>query len=325
MKAVWYEKFGEAADVLVHGDMPDPAPAAGEVVVRVRASGVNPSDVKLRSGARPGSVMAYPRIIPHSDGAGEIVDVGAGVDKARIGERVWIWNGQWQRPFGTAADFVALPSTQAVALPDNVSFDDAACFGIPAMTAWAAVCGGGSVEGKTVLVTGGAGTVGRYACQMARLSGARVITTTSSEAKAKHSTADEWVNYSQGNVVAEVMEMTNGEGVDRIVDVDFGANQDANLALVKAAGSITAYASAADMAPTLQFYPFMFKNVTLHMLIVYLLDPAMRKAGEAQLTKWLEAGQLRHAAVLSGGLGDCVAAHDRVMAGEKLGTVVLSN
>ena len=324
MKAVWYEKFGEAADVLTYGDMPDPTPAAGEVVVRVHATGVNPSDAKLRSGARPGSVMAYPRIIPHSDGAGEIVAVGAGVDKARIGQRVWIWNGQWKRAFGTAAELVALPSEQAVAMPDQVRFEDAACFGIPAMTAWAAVFAGGPVEGKTVLVTGGAGTVGRYACQMARLGGARVITTVSSAEKAAHSTAEEWVNYRTSDVTDEVMEMTNGTGVDRIVDVDFGANQASSLALIKEAGGIAAYASAADMAPVLQFYPFMFKNVALHMLIVYCLDPAMRRRGEAQLTEWLANNALSHAAVPSGQLADAAAGHDKVMAAEKLGTVVLS-
>lgn len=324
MKAVWYEKFGEASDVLTYGDMPDPTPAAGEVVVRVRATGVNPSDAKLRSGARPGAVMAFPRIIPHSDGAGEIVGVGQGVDAARIGDRVWIWNGQWQRAFGTGAELIALPADQAVALPEQVRFEDAACFGIPAMTAWAAVFGSGPVDGKTVLVTGGAGTVGRYACQMARLGGARVITSVSSAEKAAHSTAKEWVNYRSGEVVAEVMDMTDGAGVDRIVDVDFGANQNASLALIKEAGGIAAYASAADMAPTLQFYPFMFKNVTLHMLIVYCLDPATRRRGEAQMTRWLESNALNHAAVPSGSLSDAAAAHDKVMAGEKLGTVVLS-
>ena len=249
--------------------------------------------------------------------------MGEGVDKARIGERVWIWNGQWRRAFGTCAEMIALPSEQAVAMPDSVAFADAACFGIPAMTAWAAVNSRVPVDGKTVLVTGGAGTVGRYACQMAQLSGARVIATASSETKARHSTADEWVNYKSGDVAAEVMDMTDGAGVDHIVDVDFGANQDASLALVKEAGSIAAYASAADMAPVLQFYPFMFKNVTLHMLIVYLLDTQTRRTGEAQLTKWLEDGALSHAAVLSGGLSDAAAAHDKVMAGEKLGSVVL--
>ena len=323
MQAVWYEGFGPAAEVLHLGDMADPVAGPGEVVVRLHASGVNPSDVKLRAGARPGAVMAYPRIVPQSDGAGVIEAVGAGVDAGRIGERVWVWNAAWQRPFGTAAQYVALAAEQAVRLPDGTSFAEGACFGIPAMTAWYAVMGDGPVAGQTVLVTGGAGTVGRYAVQMARASGARVITTVSSDAKARHSTAEEVVNYRATDVVGAVMEMTGGTGVDRIVDVDFGANQAANLALIKPGGVIAAYASAADMAPELAFYPFMFKDVRLHMLIVYQLGGAKRRAGETQLTQWLEAGRLRHAVVPGGGLADCAAAHDLVASGDKLGTVVL--
>jgi NADPH2:quinone reductase len=323
MKAVWYERFGPAAEVLQLGAMDDPVAGHGEVVVRLRASGVNPSDVKLRAGARVGAVMAYPLMVPHSDGAGEIVEVGAGVDRARIGERVWVWNAAWQRAFGTAAEFVALPSEQAVRLPDGIGFAQGACFGIPAMTAWYAVMGDGPVAGQTLLVTGGAGSVGRYAVQMARAAGARVIATVSSDAKARHSTAEDWVNYHDTDVVAAVQEMTGGAGVDRIIEVDFAANQATSLALLKPGGTIAAYASASEMAPQLAFYPFMFKNLRLHMLIVYQLAGAMRRAGEAQVTEWLEAGVLDHAVVPGGGLADCAAAHDLVAAGDKLGTVVL--
>jgi NADPH2:quinone reductase len=323
MKAVWYERFGPAAEVLVHGEMDAPVAGPGEVLVRLHASGVNPSDVKLRAGARPGAVMAYPRVIPHSDGAGVIEAVGAGVDPARVGERVWVWNAAWQRAFGTAAEYVALPAEQAVRLPDNTSFAEGACFGIPAMTAWYAVMGDGPVAGQTVLVTGGAGTVGRYAVQMARAAGARVIATVSSPEKGAHSTAEEWINYRETNVAEAVMEMTGGAGVDRIVEVDFGANQATDLALVKPGGVIASYASAAEMVPRLEFYPFMFKNVRLHMLIVYQLTGGLRREGERQLTAWLEAGMLSHAVVQGGGLSDCAAAHDLVASGDKLGTVVL--
>ncbi|MDH5797477.1 MAG: NADPH:quinone reductase [Paracoccaceae bacterium] len=324
MKALWYEGFGPADEVLKLGEMPTPEPGPGEVLVRVHATGVNPSDVKLRAGARAGAVMAFPRIIPHSDGAGVIEAVGGGVDPGRVGQRVWIWNGQWQRAFGTGAEYIAIPEEHAVNLPVTTTFSEGACFGIPAMTAWYAVYADGPVDGKTVLVTGGAGTVGRYACQMARLGGARVITTVSSDEKARHSTAEEWVNYKTTDVAEAVMEKTGGAGVDRIVEVDFGANQDAALALIKPGGTIAAYASAADMAPTLQFYPFMFKNITLRMLIVYMLDAETRRRGEAQLTKWLEDGALSHAVVDSGTLQDAAKAHDTVMAGTKLGSVVLT-
>ena len=323
MKAVWYERFGPADAVLQAGEMADPVAGPGEVLVRLHASGVNPSDVKLRAGARVGAVMAYPRIVPHSDGAGVIAAVGPGVDRARIGQRVWVWNAGWQRACGTAAEYVALPAEQAVLLPDRVGFAQGACFGIPAMTAWYGVMGDGPVAGQTILVTGGAGSVGRYAVQMARAAGARVIATVSSARKAAHSTAEQWVNYRDTDVVGAVMEITGGAGVDRIVDVDFAANQAASLALIKPGGTIAAYASASDMAPQLSFYPFMFKNVRLHMLIVYQLAGALRRAGERQVTDWLEAGVLSHAVVPGGGLADCAAAHDLVASGDKLGTVVL--
>lgn len=323
MKAVWYERFGPADEVLVTGEMPDPVPGPGEVLVRLKASGINPSDVKLRAGARPGAVMEYPRVVPHSDGAGVIEAVGAGVDRSRVGERVWVWNGQWQRAMGTAAELIALPAAQAVPLPAVTGFAEGACFGIPAMTAWMAVCGDGPVEGQTVLVTGGAGTVGRYACQMARLAGARVITTVSSREKAVHSTAEEWINYRETDVAGAVIELTGGEGVDRIVDVDFAANQAVSLAVIKPGGTIVSYASASDKVPPLEFYPFMFKNVKLHMLIVYHLVGQAHRRGETQLDAWLRDGALAHAVVPGGGLDDCAAAHEMVEAGRKLGTVVL--
>ena len=323
MKAVWYEGFGPADQVLTYGEMPTPDPAPGEALVRVHASGINPSDVKLRAGARPGATMAYPRIIPHSDGAGVIAAVGEGVEPTRVGQRVWLWNACWQRAFGTAAEYVALPAHQAVSLPEGTSFAEAACFGIPAMTAWYALYRDGPIEGKTVLVTGGAGTVGRYACQMATLGGARVITTVSSPEKAAHSGVAEWVNYRQQDVAEVVRDMTNGEGVDRIVEVDFAANQAASLALIKPGGTIATYASASQMTPELAFYPFMFLNVTLQMLIVYQLDQATHARGAAQLGDWLRAGALSHAVVPGGTLADTAAAHQLVEAGQKLGTVVV--
>jgi NADPH2:quinone reductase len=323
MKAIWYEGFGPADQVLTHGDMPTPDPAPDEVLVRVHASGINPSDVKLRAGARPGATMAYPRIVPHSDGAGVIEAVGEGVDPVRIGQRVWTWNACWQRAFGTAAEYVALPAHQAVPLPDGTSFAEGACLGIPAMTAWYALFRDGPIAGKTVLVTGGAGTVGRYACQMAALGGARVITTVSSPEKAAHSGAADWVNYREADVAETVREMTGGEGVDRIVEVDFAANQAASLTLIKPGGTIASYASASQMAPELAFYPFMFLNVTLQMLIVYQLDQATHARGEAQLADWLSAGKLSHAVVPAGQLADTAAAHAKVEDGQKLGTVVV--
>ena len=164
MSAITYSRFGPASDVLTLQDLPTPSPKPGEVLVRLATSGVNPSDVKARAGGRPGvTEPPFPMIIPHSDGAGVVEAVGDGVDQSRVGERVWIWNGQWRRAFGTAAEYIALPSAQAVVLPENTSFGQGAVLGIPGLTATHAVLGGGSVQGQTVLVSGGAGTVGRLA------------------------------------------------------------------------------------------------------------------------------------------------------------------
>ncbi len=325
MRAAWYEGFGDASDVLVVGDMDTPTPAEGEVLVRVHATGINPSDVKLRAGARPGAVMAYPRIVPHSDGAGVIEAVGGGVDKTRIGDRVWIWNASWQRAFGTAAEYVALPSAQAVKLPDTTTFQEGACFGIPAMTAWYALFGDKPLKDQRVLVTGGAGTVGRYACQMAMLGGAAdVLTTVSSAEKGRHSLAPAWIIYKENDVAEAVMQATSDAGIDRVVEVDFAANQTEVLKIINPGGTIASYASASEMVPSLEFYGFMFKDVTLRMLIVYQLDGPVRRQGEAALTSWLEDGALEHAVVDGGGLEDIAAAHDLVASGDKLGTVVLT-
>ncbi len=316
MKAVWYEGFGPAQDVLEAGEMTRPEPGPGEVLVRVRATGINPSDVKLRGGARPGAVMAYPKVIPHSDGAGEVEATGEGAE-AWLGKRVWISNAGWQRAHGTAAEYVALPQGLVAELPEGTGFEEGACLGIPALTAWYATRG--LREGQKVLVTGGAGAVGRYACQMARLCGAEVVTTVSSAEKGAHAGA-EWINYRTEDVAARVMEMTGG--VDRIVDVDFAANQRTALEVIRPGGTIAGYASASVMSPELDWYGFMFKNVRLHMLIVYQLSAEERAEGQTQLNAWLKAGQLSHAVVDGGGLSDMAAAHERVERGDKLGTVV---
>ena len=215
MRAALYEHTGPAAEVLQLVELPTPEPAAGEVRVRLHASGVNPSDVKSRAGLRT-KTLAFPRIVPHSDGAGVIDAVGAGVDPARIGERVWVWNAAWRRAFGTAAQFVALPAAQAVRLPDGIGFDAGACLGIPALTALHAMLVDGGVAGQRVLVAGGAGAVGHYAVQFARALGARqIIATVSSDAKAaiaREAGADAAVNYRAGRLVDEVMTLTGGAG-----------------------------------------------------------------------------------------------------------------
>jgi NADPH2:quinone reductase len=323
MKAVWYERNGPAREVLHYGDMPDPEPGPGEVRVRIHASGVNPSDWKTRSGSRP---MVAPRVIPHSDGAGVIERVGPGVDPSRVGERVWIWNGQWKRPFGTAATFIALPAVQAVRLPEGTSFEAGACLGIPALTAHRAVTVDGSVAGQSVLVSGGAGAVGHYAIQMAKILGAKqVIATVSSPEKAEHARAagaDEIVNYRTESVAERVKALTGGRGVDRIVEVDISGNAALLPEIVARDGLCVVYGANAPQA-TFAFGPMIMSGAAVRFFIVYELSPEARKAGVEDLTRWLEEGRLQHTIAATLPLERTAEAHEQVEQGRLIGNVVV--
>lgn len=323
MRAAIYEKTGAARDVISIVELKTPQAGDGEVRIQLHCSGVNPSDVKSRSGMR---VMAFPRVIPHSDGADVIDQVGEGVDRARLGERVWTWNAAWNRPCGTAAEYIVLPATQAVRLPDGVDMSTGACLGIPAMTALHAiqVCGG--VSGQRVLVPGGAGAVGHYAVQMARLLGARqVLTTVSSTEKAllaQQAGADAVINYRTDDVVARVMDATEGDGVDRIVEVDFAANIETSLKVLKPDSLVVTYGSgAADIkAP---FYQLALKNIVLKFFILYNLDVASRQSAIRLLTDMLEKGCLKHNITASFPLHETAAAHELVEQGRVAGNVVI--
>jgi NADPH:quinone reductase-like Zn-dependent oxidoreductase len=324
MRAVWYERNGPAAEVLTLGETPTPSPGPGEVLVRLATSGVNPSDWKTRSGrARP---IAWPRIIPHSDGAGTIEAVGEGVDRARLGERVWIWNGQWKRPFGTAAEYVALPAAQAVRLHDGTGFEEGACLGIPALTALHAVLTDGGVTGQRVLVTGGAGSVGHYAIQFARLLGAaQVLATVSGEAKAAHALAagaDAAVNYREEDVPARVLALTGGSGIDRVVEVDVTGNA-ALYPQIMAPFGLAAVYGANGAGAEIGFGPAILKGIGLRFFIVYELTPAQRATAVATFQAWLAAGLVRHAVAARLPLAACAAAHDQVEQGRHIGNVVL--
>jgi NADPH2:quinone reductase len=250
MKAAWYEKQGAARDVLVLGETRDPEPGAEEVRIRVAASGINPGDVKKRQDAF-GYGMPYPRIIPHSDGAGTIDRVGAGVSTTRVGERVWCYGAQSYRPFGTAAEYVVVPSMQAVALPDGVAFEQGACLGIPGITgitAHRAVHVAGPVSGRAVLVQGGAGSVGVCAVQLARRAGANVLATVRSdedEAIASRAGAHQVIRTGGVPTEAVVGQISTcaPEGVAHVVEVAFDANIQADVAVLAQDGSLAAYAT----------------------------------------------------------------------------------
>jgi NADPH:quinone reductase len=265
MKAAWYEKQGPPREVLVVGEMPDPIPAAGEVRIRVSASGINPGDTKKREDAF-GYGMAYPRVIPHSDGAGRVDQLGAGVSSEWMGRSVWCYGAQSYRPFGTAAEFTVVPVDQVARLPQSVPMEQGACLGIPGITGHRAIHVAGSVNGRTVLVQGAAGSVGVCAVQLARFAGARVIGTvrsSSDEVTAKNAGAHE-VLVGDQELTSRVRALAP-DGIDHIVEVAFGANIAADVELLKMGGSIASYATD-NAAPKIPFWQMVFKNIRVFFL-----------------------------------------------------------
>lgn len=322
MLAAWYEEKGAAREVLQVGELPTPEVEPGEVRVRVYASGVNPSDTKRRTRPR----MEFPRIIPHSDGAGVIDRIGEGVPPSRLGERVWTWNAQFGRPFGTAAEYVVLPSIQAVRLPDNTSFEEGACLGVPCMTAHRCLFADGAVKDQTILVTGGAGGVGIYAIGLAKWAGATVIATISSPEKARLARlagADFTLNYQTENVVEGVTELTGEKGVDRVVEVAFAANLPVSKSVLKDNGVISTYGSDADTRPTLPFFELLQKGLTMHFVQVYRLPRKARQQAISDIGTCLESRALRHFVTRCFSLDEIVQAHEAVETGHMSGKAVI--
>jgi NADPH2:quinone reductase len=323
MRAVWYESNGAAADVLEVGELPAPEPGRGEVRVRLVTSGINPIDIKRRRGTRGQTVEE--RTVPHFDGAGVIDAVGEGVAQGRMGERVWVYEGQWQRSMGTAAEQIVLPEGHAVPLPVNTTFAEGACLGIPALTAHRAVFADGPVEGRTVLVTGGAGAVGAYAIQFAKLGGARVLTTVSTDEKAEIAAdagADYVFHYKAENVVQRISDLPGGGGVDRIVEVEFGGNLEQSLKVLKPNGVIAAYASDALLEPKLPFYALAYKSAAARFVLVFMMPEEAKQKAVADISGWLEGHHLRHYVARRFPLEEAAAAHEAVERGP-IGNVVL--
>jgi len=293
------------------------------VRVRLLTSGVNPSDVKSRAGLT--RKIAFPRVIPHSDGAGEIDAVGEGVSPTRVGERVWVWNGQWRRPFGTAAEWIVLPSEQAVALPANVTMDAGACLGIPAYTGYQAVLLARAKEGSTVLVAAGAGAVGHYAIQFAKKRKATVITTVSSPAKAeiaRQAGADHVIDYKREDVGERVMAITGKRGVDAVIEMDLAANARLLPNVLAPNGVVAIYGSGAAEA-SIPFQFLLQNSITMQFFLVYLMPQAERERATADITRMLERNELIHNVAQTFDLGDMVAAHEAVESGKAMGNIVV--
>ncbi|MBD3664081.1 NADPH:quinone reductase [Sulfitobacter aestuariivivens] len=326
MRAITYSVFGPARDVLELHDVALAEPQAGEVRVRLAFSGVNPSDVKARAGTRPGVIKpAFPTIIPHSDGAGVIEAVGAGIDQERVGQRVWIWNGQWQRPFGTAAQAITLPAHQAVPLPNDISLETGAILGIPGLTACHAVFGGGAVAGESVLIQGGAGTVGMLAVQLAKWGGARVIATCSERDhdRVVRAGADTVLPYGTQDLANAVVDANEGHPIDTIVEVEFGHNIAVDADIVAPNGRIAVYGSAKEMNPTVPFGPLLFKAVNIDVLLIYLLQAGPREQAVTRLHDALREGALDCPVQQIVALSETPAAHEAVEAGGRTGAVLI--
>jgi len=312
MRAAYYERNGAAREVLVVGEADTPQAGPGEVRVKLAASGVNPSDVKSRQGAT--RKIAWPRVIPHSDGAGVIDQVGDGVAKNRIGERVWVWNGQWKRAFGTAADYIALPSAQAVKLPEKIGFEAGACLGIPAMTAIHAVTLAAAGKDTTLLIAGGAGSVSLYAIQFAKQAGATVLTTVSSPEKAKAAQevgADHAIDYKRENVGERVMQITGKRGVDAVLEMDLAANAKLIPHVLRPKGSVIVYGTGGDA--TLPAFFCLTQSIRVQFFLVYELDAAERAHAVGAITQALSRGALiNRVAQQTFPLAEAPAAHEAV-------------
>ena len=327
MRAAYYERKGPAPKVLVVGDVPDPQPGPGEVLVKVHFSGINPTDTKLRGGWDGSMEMPFPRVIPHQDGSGLVDAVGPGVPRSRIGERVWIHEAQRGRAFGTAAEYVAIPSENAVTLPEGASFETGACLGIAGMTAHRCLFQDGGIQGQTVLVAGGGGAVGHAAIQLAKWAGARVAATVSrpeQEKIAREAGADLVVNRKNENPAERIKEFTRGLGLDRVVEVAFEANLELNRAVLKANGVISTYSSGPpDSAPRIPFSAIMRQGITVHFILVYVMSRDAHGAAARDLNAALEAGRYRPHVARAFGLDEAAAAHEAQESGRTVGKILI--
>ena len=326
MKACWFDAFGSAQDVLKQGDWPTPEPGPGEVLVQLHTTGVNPSDVKKRAGAFPDLLEAGP-VIPHSDGAGVITAVGEGVSPPRLGERVFVYQAQYGRQLGTAAETVALDSARAPVLTDNASFEVGACIGIPIMTAHRCVFADGPVADQLILITGGAGRVGYYAVQWAHRAGARVIATASNERDAavcREAGAEAIVNHREPEWGQAVLDLTGGQKVDRVIDVEFGANLPELLHCVRIGATIATYSSTVVPEPALPFRTMMFMDLTVRMVIVYAMPEEAKAQAVADTQAALFEDGLQHRIAETLPFDQIARAHEIIEEGSVRGCVVVT-
>ena len=336
MRAAWYDRPGPAADVLVVGELERPDPAEGEVLVRMYASGVNPADIRRRAGWVPSGYSGMSkRVRPHTDGAGVVEGLGRGVDPSWLGRRVWVWNAGGASFYGfpafgvdvgTAAEHVALPVGHVAPLPDGVTFDVGACLGGPACTAHYMVFSDGDVDGATVLVQGGTGAVGELSVQFAAAAGANVIAVVSSDEKgemAKAAGAAHFVNRSREDVAEAVLALSP-DGVDRIIEVEFGLNVNTDARLIKPNGKIASYSSPSMPEPTLPYYALQRKGVLLRFVQAYILPADDRRAAIDGINRWLADKKLVPTIAARYPLEEIAAAHQKLEGRNIAGNVIVT-
>jgi NADPH2:quinone reductase len=324
MLAGLYTQFGLARDVLQVNTIQAPEPSKGQVKVKLLTSGVNPSDYKMRLGSRP---LTGPFQIPGSDGAGIIEAIGEWVSPERLGQRVWVFNAAYHRQFGTSAQYTVVENWMAQELPKQLDYSQGACLGIPVMTAYRCLFSDGPIQGKTIYIVGGAGVVAHYAIQLAKWGGAKVITSVSSQDKAevaKQAGADEIIHYREQDVVSEILRMTNQEGVDRIIEVDFGANLAKTAQILKPGGVSVMYAISSQPELPLNIMSLMAKNITLRFTLVYSISDQERESVIQGIAQWLEQTQPIFNIARQFELKDIIQAHELVESGKKIGHVLLS-
>lgn len=325
MRAGWYDRPGPASEVITVGQMSSPAPNPGEVLVRVHASGINPSDYKRRGNTK--AALEFPRIIPHSDGSGVLAALGAGVQGLREGDRVWVYNAQWRRPFGTAAEFVSLPARQVKLLPGNVNFVEGACLGIPAMTGFRAVQLCGPMRGRTVYIPGATGRVGAYALQFAKLAGARVIVSTgsgsSSAEELKALGADTVLDRNNPDLETALMSAAGRSGVDAIIDVNLAQNIDMDERVIAEGGVIISFGAASQPSLRISLSGRRARNISFHFVFVYLLTPEQAVSVCEGITDAVSLSEIRHRIARTFPLDELARAHDFAEHSSAKGHVVI--
>ena len=326
MRAVWFERKGPAREVLVYGEMADPTPGVGEVRVAVHVSGLNPTDTKTRGGWLGNTTMPFPRMISGQDGAGIIDQVGSGVPESRLGERVWVYEAYLGKSFGTTAEYVVVPARQAVPLPDAIAFTTGAGLGVPALTSHRCLFLDGPIHGRTVLVQGGGGGVGNAAIQLARWAGARVLATVSREGQAEAARgagAHVIINRQTEDVVSVVRRETGGRGVDRIVEVAFDQNIQADANMLAIGGSIATYSAGPAPSTPIPFFALMRNSHTVHFVLVYTMGDHAHQVGVRDVTACLEAGAFTTQVGARFPLERAAEAHEAQDSGEVVGKILI--